>query len=431
MTSPPAHVLVADAVLPVDAPALAPGWVAIAEGRIADLGPGRPPRDRGPIVELPGQALIPAFVNAHVHLGASFLEGASSDLEFWPWLADAVQPRVAAWLRGEGRVEAEADAVRAAESLLEGGVGFAAESFLDVLGRDAMVRAGLPGIFFREFFGVSAGDLAEEAERAARRVESDLATLAGTSDIEYGLAPHALYTCPPSILEVLHGLAKKNDLLLTLHLEESPEEHDAFGSQRGPLHGWLVEKGADRFLLDRRPVQVLESLGLLDVPWVFVHGVQLEAVDLEILARAGASLVHCPSSNMRLAEGVAPVEAALEAGLVVGLGTDSLGSTGRLDLFQEMRLLLWSQRARARRVGGWTAGRALAMATLESARCLGEETTRGSLGVGKWADLTSVALELPLDRASAVDQVVWKGSPSAVRGVWLRGRRVVPRGSAS
>ncbi len=431
MNRPDAHVLVAEAVLPVETPALAPGWVAVADGRIADLGSGAPPRDRGPVVELSGQALIPAFVNAHVHLGASFLEGVSPDLEFWRWLEGAVQPRVATWSRGEGRDEAAADAARAAAALLEGGVGFAAESFLDLMGRDAMVQAGLPGIFFREFFGVSAEDLTEEAERVVRRVDADLATLAGTDGIDYGLAPHALYTCPPAILEVLHGLAKRNDLLLTMHLEESPEEHEAFGPRRGPLHAWLVEKGADRFLLDRRPVQVLESLGLLDIPWVFVHGVQLEATDLELLGRAGASLVHCPSSNLRLATGVAPIEAALEAGLVVGLGTDSLGSTGRLDLFQEMRLLLWNQRAQAHRVGPWTAERALAMATLGSARCLKEEGSRGSLAVGKWADLTSVALELPLERAAAVDQVVWKGSPSAVRGVWLRGRRVRPQESAS
>ncbi len=431
MTSPDAHVLVAEAVLPVETPPLVPGWVAIADGRIADLGAGAPPADRGPVARLRGQALLPSFVNAHVHLGASFLEGADPDRGFWPWLKDEVQPRVASWMRGEGRDEAVRDAARAARSLIEGGVGFAAESFFDVLGRDAMSRAGLPGIFFREFFGVSAPDLVQEANRALESVKSDLERLAGPDGIDYGLAPHALYTCPPAILEVLHDVASDKALPITMHLEESPEEHDAFGPRRGALHAWLVDKGADRFHLDRRPVQVLEHLGLLDIPWIFVHGVQLEPADLEILARAHCSLVHCPSSNMRLATGVAPIEAAVEAGIVVGLGTDSLGSTGRLDLFQEMRLLLWSQRSAGRRVGRWTAERALAMATLESARCLNVHGSRGSLVPGKRADMVSVDLELPLARASAVDQVVWKGSPGSVRGVWTGGRRVLPRESGS
>ncbi len=183
----------------------------------------------------------------------------------------------------------------------------------------------------------------------------------------------------------------------------------------------LEKRGTlDRYRLGGTPVQAIrESLG----PEVVVaHAVQATEADLRLLAAHEVKVVHCPTSNLKLAEGIAPVAAMVEAGITVALGVDSAASTGKLDLFEEMRLALLLQRGVRRAVFPMTAARVLEMATVAGARALGFDDT-GTLEPGRAADLVLLRLDRlrhgPLDDPTAA--VVYSATPDDVVMVVIDG----------
>ena len=423
---PPASsnlVLASACVLPVSSEPLCPGWVAIEDSAIVAVGDGPPPANRGPVHDYAAAIIIPGLVNAHTHLACGVLQGAADDLSFFDWLTAGVAPRVIDTMRENP--EAFLSAARgAAAALLGGGVTTVADSFLDDAGRLAMHEAGLRGVYYREFFGARSRDLDDYVAESLQRIADDQGDRED-GPVGYGIAPHALYTCPAKVLRALADEAARSDLPMTLHLDESEEEHRFFADGEGPMHSMFARDGdRNRYEVGQTPVELLERWGLLCPRLLLVHATQLTDSDLDRIARAGASIVHCPGSNSRLAVGVAPVAEMLEKGINVALGTDSLASSGRLDMFEEMRLALLGQRGRTRKIGDLTAETALRMATINGARALGLEDRCGSLEPGKRADVTVVARPVspslePIDPASSV---VWSSSPADVIAVWIDGR---------
>ena len=157
-----------------------------------------------------------------------------------------------------------------------------------------------------------------------------------------------------------------------------------------------------------RPLQYVAGAGALGPDVLVVHAVQLDDNDIATLAGSGAAVAHCPRSNIRLHCGVAPVAELLEAGVTVGLGTDSLASNDSLDMLAEMRCALEVGRSRASRPGGpaaLTAASVLQMATLEGARALGWEGQVGSLEAGKRADLAAVRLASALPATASAEDL--------------------------
>ncbi|MCA9321679.1 MAG: amidohydrolase family protein [Planctomycetes bacterium] len=430
MSSHAPQVLQAAAIVPIAADPLEPGWIAIEAGGIVALGAGPPPSDRGPVHDYGAAVIFPGFVNAHAHLGCSFLAGVADDAGFFEWITGGIQPRVMRALDQEqGRIR---DCARAAaRELLAGGTTCVAEGFFHDAGAEAGAAAGLRGRFHREFFGARAPDLDEYLARVRDQIADDQAQ--DWSGWEYGLAPHSLYTCPAAVLALLRDESKARGLPLTLHLDESPEEHLAFRDRRGPLWELLSEGDPTRFRTGLRPVELIQELGILETSPVLVHLVQIEPADVAILADSQAGVVHCPSSNLRLAVGTAPVLDLIEAGVAVALGTDSLASTGRLDMFEEMRLFLLGQRGRYATTRGLNTQRALELATLGGARVLGLDALIGTLTPGRRADLCVVQLDTrpPRDRLSLASQIVWNGRPQDVLATWVDGRCVYERGLGS
>jgi 5-methylthioadenosine/S-adenosylhomocysteine deaminase len=228
------------------------------------------------------------------------------------------------------------------------------------------------------------------------------------------MAPHAPYTVADATLKKIATLAAELDLPVCIHLHETQDE----------ITRSLAEHGA-------RPIARLQRLGLLGPNLIAVHAVHLEKGEIELLARHGCSVVHCPSSNLKLASGLAPVDALLRAGVNVALGTDGAASNNRLDLFQEMRTAALLAKAVAQDAQAMSAAAALHAATLAGARALGIERIAGSIEPGKAADLVAVDLRAPelAPCYDVVSQLVYSAGREHVSHVWVGGRMLVREGA--
>jgi 5-methylthioadenosine/S-adenosylhomocysteine deaminase len=232
--------------------------------------------------------------------------------------------------------------------------------------------------------------------------------------LSFCLAPHAPYTVSDATFRKVAQLAAELDLPVHVHVHETVEE----------VERSLAEHGV-------RPLQRLAGLGLLGPNLIAVHAVHLTADEIALLARHGCSVAHCPSSNLKLASGLAPVAALLAAGVNVALGTDGAASNNRLDLFQEMRSAALLAKAVARDAAAMPAHAALQAATLGGAKALGLEERIGSIAAGKAADLTAVALDgLELQPVyDVVSHLVYACGREHVTDVWVGGERVLRDGT--
>jgi len=247
-------------------------------------------------------------------------------------------------------------------------------------------------------------DALKYTERYLQRFRNDPLVVAA-------VAPHALYTNSDETLKAARALANQYNVPLVIHLSETRKENDD------------TEKA--RHL---SPTKVLDSLGVLNGRTVAAHGVWLDDADLAILKARGVGVAHCPSSNMKLASGVAPVVKMLAMGLAVGLGPDGpAGSNNDFNLFEEMDLAAKLQKVTTGDPQALPASAALEMATIRGARVLGMEKEIGSLEPGKRADMILVRTDRPnaVPLYDPVSQMVYALKAEDVRDVMVNGKVVV------
>ena len=405
-----------------------PGWVipiepagvtltghalAIDGGRIVDLLPAAQAAERfrpRQAVDLPGQVLLPGFVNLHTHAAMSLLRGYADDLPLMRWLGERIWP-------AEGR-HAGADFVRdgtllAGAEMLRGGITtFNDMYFFPDAAADAALRLrmravlGIVAIEFPTAFAADADDY----------LAKGLASRDGLRDeplISFCLAPHAPYTVSDRTFGRIATLAAQLELPVHVHLHETLHEIEESVSQHGV-----------------RPLERLRRLGLLGPQLIAVHAVHLDPAELDLLAHEACHLALCPTSNLKLGSGIPPIAAIQGRGINFGLGTDGAASNNRLDAFHELRhaaLLAKGASLDAETLG---AHAALAAATLGGARALGLDDTIGSLRPGKAADLCAVRLdewtELPCyDPAS---HLVYVAGREHVTHTWVGGELVMRDG---
>ncbi|TAN55826.1 MAG: TRZ/ATZ family hydrolase, partial [Betaproteobacteria bacterium] len=246
------------------------------------------------------------------------------------------------------------------------------------------------------------------------KAERELRVLApAIAQLSFCLAPHAPYTVSDATFGKLATLAGEIDVPLHLHLHETADE----------IERSLAEHGV-------RPLERLRRLGLLGPGLIAVHAIHLTADEIVLLARHDCSVAHCPSSNLKLASGFAPVAQLAGAGVNLALGTDGAASNNRLDVMQEMRLAALLAKAVAGDARVMPAHAALRAATLGGARALGLEGQIGSIVPGKWADLTALRLSGPelTPCYDPVSHLVYAAGREHVSDVWVGGRRLVAEG---
>jgi 5-methylthioadenosine/S-adenosylhomocysteine deaminase len=243
-----------------------------------------------------------------------------------------------------------------------------------------------------------------------------LATRDGLKDeslLSFCIAPHAPYTVSDRTFERIAMLQGELDLPLHIHVHETRDE----------IEHSLARHGA-------RPLARLQELGLVDANLIAVHAVHLTEQETNLLAEEGCHVAHCPSSNLKLASGVAAPDRLLKAGVNVGLGTDGAASNNRLDLFTEMRLAALLAKGTSGDAMALPAHTVLEMATARAARALGMEDRIGTLAPGKCADMTAVNLAA-LDLSPCYDplsHLVYAAGREHVSHVWVNGELLVENG---
>jgi 5-methylthioadenosine/S-adenosylhomocysteine deaminase len=385
---------------------LAEHAVAIRDGAIEAVLPAAEARSRFAGYEelsLERHVLIPGLVNAHTHAAMALMRGLADDLPLMRWLEEHVWPAEARHVSPQ--FVADGTRLACAEMLRGGITCFNDMYFFPEASLEAALAAGMRsahGVIVIDFPSAYAADPADYLRKGLalrdRMREEPLAS--------FCLAPHAPYTVSDETLKKIATLAAELDLPVHIHLQES--EHEIERS--------LAEHGV-------RPLERLSRLGLVSPSLIAVHAVHLERYEIELLARHGCSVVHCPSSNLKLASGFAPVAALLNAGVNVALGTDGAASNNRLDLFQEMRTAALLAKAVARDAEAMPAHAALRAATLGGAQALGLAERIGSIAPGKAADLVAVELGAP-ELAPCYDPVshlVYAAGREHVSDVWIAG----------
>jgi 5-methylthioadenosine/S-adenosylhomocysteine deaminase len=380
--------------------------VAIDAGRIVAVAPAQEALarfDAKRVVRLEGHALVPGLVNLHCHAAMTLLRGIADDVPLMEWLEQHVWP-------AEGRNVSDEfvhdGSLLAMAEMLRGGVTCMNDMyFFPEATARAALRAGMRcalGIITVEFPSAYAPD-------ASAYLQKGLATrdaYHGESLLTFCLAPHAPYTVGDETLRRVVVLAEELDLPIHTHVHETHSE----------IQQALARNGS-------RPVERLRQLGVVGPRLVAVHAVHLEEGELDLFAREHVSVAHCPSSNMKLASGIAPVAAMRARGIGVGLGTDGAASNNRLDVMTEMRAAALLAKVASGDACAVSAHEALEMATIEPARALALDHEIGSIEPGKSADLAAVELSsfetLPL--FDPVSHLVYSAGREHVTHVWVAG----------
>jgi 5-methylthioadenosine/S-adenosylhomocysteine deaminase len=428
----PAAVYAARWVVPVAAPPIADGAVAVdAAGRIAYVGPraGAPP-----VTEDLGDAvLLPGLVNAHTHLELTAFRGLLEHADFFGWIR--------ALTRGRAEVLTAADLhasahVGACEGLAAGVTTFADTAFTGPAVAAALAATGARGTVYQEVFGPDPAQRAASLAALRRQVadlRAQLAAAGATDRVRVGVSPHAVFSVHEDLLLDACAWAVGEGLPVAMHVSESPAEVAFLREGEGPFADFLRGRGIPVGRRAHSPVHLLAELGVAAVARpLLIHGVQFDASDVALAAYYDCPVAHCPASNAKLGHGVAPLRALLDAGARVALGTDSVASNNRLDVLDEARTAALTQRAALRRADALTASEALHLATLGGARALDLGAVVGSLEVGKQADLAAFPLASARGTPSAdpVAALIWTlpGTP-ALRTV-VAGRVVARDGRA-
>ncbi len=387
--------------------------LAVAEGRIADLLPAAEAAARyrpAQVVDLPDHVLAPGLVNAHTHAAMTLFRGLADDLPLMTWLHQHVWPAEQRWVSEEFVRDGTRLAVA---EMLRGGTTCFNDMyfFADVTGRTAAAAGmrSVVGLIVLDFPTTWARDPDEYLAKGIAIRDQ----LRGEPLVHCAFAPHAPYSVSDAPLERVATLAEEMDLPVHMHVHETDDE---------------VRDSLERF--GRRPLARLQDVGLLSPRLLAVHATHLEGDEIGLLAEHGASVVHCPQSNLKLASGFCPVPALAAAGVNLALGTDGAASNNDLDLLAEMQSAALLAKGAAGDPTALPAARALTMATLGSARALGLEQLIGSLEPGKSADLMAVDLARPETEPvyHPLSQLVYAAGREQVSDVWVAGRHVVAGG---
>jgi 5-methylthioadenosine/S-adenosylhomocysteine deaminase len=384
--------------------------VVVDRGRILAVLPTAQARlqyQAGRRVALEQHALVPGLVNAHGHSPMSLLRGVGDDLSLTRWLQERIWPLERAIVSPgfvyDGTRLAAAEMLRAGITCCNDHYFYPAETAqgLRSLGMRAVV--GIMTIDFPSRYASDADDYLRQGLAARDALRDD--PLVG-----FTLAPHAPYTVADSTLERIATLAEELDLPVHIHVHETAQEladsERAFGC---------------------RPLERLDRLGLVNERLIAVHMNHLLGAEIDLLARRGAAVVHCPVSNLKLGSGMAPLAELLRAGICVALGTDGAASNNRLDILAEATLaalLAKGTTADPTIVPAW---QALECATIEGARALGLADRIGSIEPGKEADLAALDLSAVENQPcyDVISQLLYSSGRENVTHVWVAGKAVL------
>lgn len=386
--------------------------VVVDAGRILDVLPAEEARSKYEARKhdvLKQSVVMPGFVNLHTHAAMNLVRGLGADLPLMDWLTTKIWP-------AEGKLMSdefvEEGSFLAGLELAASGVTTANDSyFFPEAAARGLNRAGLRAAVSAIVIGFPSAWAKDDAEYLEKG-EALLKRYAGSETVKITVGPHAPYTVSDEAFKRCAELSDAYDAPIHIHVNETAGEV----ADSIKLHGV-------------RPIERLRRLGLLNERLIAVHSVHADAGDIAAMAAAGASMCHCPCSNLKLASGFAPVAAFMKAGVNVGIGTDGAASNDKLDMLGETRLAAMLAKVVAGDTTTATVADMLYAATMGGAKALGWERLIGSVEIGKAADLIAVDLSgvgtLPIQDPAA--QLLYAADRENIVRTWANGELIASR----
>ena len=385
--------------------------VYITDGRIVGL---QPQSELGPEVKehikLEEHVLLPGYINAHGHAAMSLFRGLADDRPLMTWLQDHIWPAEAQWVSGDFVYQGTQLAI--AEMLRCGTTTFADMYFYSGDSIEAAIDAGIRTVSLTPVLDFPT-NFAQNADEYIRKTLDVHSKYRHQPLAHVGIGPHAPYTVSDEPLKEIATTASQLQMPVQIHLHETGFEVSQSIEVRG-----------------MRPTQRLAELGFLNESVSCVHMTQIDEIDIDILRQTGASVVHCPESNLKLASGFCPVGTLLNEGVNVGIGTDGAASNNDLNIQGEMKTAAMLAKAVANDAASLPAMAALKMATIGSARALGIDELTGSIELNKYADLQAVRMS-ELTQSPMYDpasQLVYTDSSRYTEYVWVAGKARLSKG---
>jgi 5-methylthioadenosine/S-adenosylhomocysteine deaminase len=354
-------------------------------------------------VKLMRHVLMPGLINLHAHAAMSLMRGLADGLALNPWLENHIWPAEATLVSPDFVYDGT---ILATAEMLSGGVTtFNDMYFFPEATAKASIKMGMRanlGLVVIEFPTQYANDADDYIKKGLDARDH----FRGEDLVSFSFAPHAPYTVSDASFERIATLANQVNIGVHTHLHETKEE--------------LIQSEKEHGL---RPLSRLANKDLLGPNITFAHCVHLDDVEVKLLAEYGCSVAHCPSSNLKLASGIAPISQYIKYGINVGLGTDGAASNNRLDIFTEMRLAALLAKGESGDATVIPAHTAIEMATINGARALGLEDKIGSIEKGKLADLTAVSFtDIEMQPCfDPISHLVYVAGREHVSHVWVAG----------
>jgi cytosine/adenosine deaminase-related metal-dependent hydrolase len=401
------------------------GAVLIDKGVISQVGKTvdvKPQRRADFEIDAKGNVVLPGLVDTHVHLAQALIRGSADDTSLIDWLQKFVWPLQGNFDAQDGKVSAElcmlemikSGTTTFLESLLHSRYGFDGIA-------EAVDRAGMRGILAKTVMGLPGygseksimhPGMVEEGETCLREVEDYFKRWNAKADdrIRVWYGARSLGGCTPELYTQIASGAKRLGTGVTMHMSEVQEDVRYTKKEFGKM-----------------PAEFMDQVGLVGPNIVFAHGVWLTENEWDILARKGAHVAHCPSSNMKLSSGIAKVSEMMQAGVNVGIGCDGGPSNNSYDMIREMKTASLLQKVKTMDPLALTAETVLEMATIKGARVLGLQEQIGSIETGKKADLIILNMQKPhlTPTFNPVSNIVYAAEGSDVETTIIDGKIIM------
>ncbi|NVK23252.1 MAG: TRZ/ATZ family hydrolase [Kangiellaceae bacterium] len=381
--------------------------VVIDKGTILDIAPNHEIQQNYQAKEhinLIGQALIPGLVNCHTHAAMSLFKGLADDLPLMLWLQNHIWPAEQQWVNDQ--FCAAGLQLAMAEMLKSGTTCFNDMYFQPHITAKTAKKYGMRatiGMLMFDFPSVW-GSGPEEYLHKGLQLRDDYKH---NDLINFAFAPHAPYTVSDAPLKKIATISNELAIPVHMHIHETAQE----------VKDALKATG-------KRPLQRLQELDLLTPNLIAVHMTQLQRTEIELLARNGVSIAHCPQSNMKLASGISPIQELLTAGVNIAIGTDGNASNNDLDMFGEMESAAMLGKVFCGSAQACSAYEMLFAATMGGAKALAQDELIGSIEIGKAADLTAINLNTISSQPvyDPISQIVYTAGREQVSYVWINGQ---------
>ncbi|HEX7662911.1 MAG TPA: 5'-deoxyadenosine deaminase [Polyangiaceae bacterium] len=398
------------------------GSILVRDGRIVEVGSGPlidralAGKDATRVIDAEGCAVVPGFVQAHIHLCQTLLRGMADDLPLLEWLKERIWPLEAAHDEASSTASAELGLVEmmraGTTAILDMGTVNAHDAVME-----ACVKSGIRAISGKAMMDTGEG-VPKGLKETTKRSLSESLRLAkewkngAHPRVRYGFAPRFILSCSEALLREVGEMASDLGAIIHTHAAEQGPERDAV-----------------KAILGDDDVAMLRKWGISGPRAVFAHGVQLRDDEAKTMAKEGTRVVHCPSSNMKLGSGIARIADLDRLGVQLALGADGAPCNNNLDPWTEMRHAALGANVKTG-VTTLPAGRVFRLATIDGAKALGMDDRVGSIEVGKDADLVVARI----DRAhvepggNVFSKLVYACTSHDVEHVFVAGEHVVANG---